>query len=89
VNELLLTKEKNIIDFIENQFTNDSTIKCKLCSVYKSYKTLNVKGKMIKNKIDFYAVKKIFKKTKIKKRIKKVLKKVIPLFPILSINWKN
>ena len=47
MNELLLTKEQDIIDFIENQFTNDSTISCKLCSVYESYKILNVKGELM------------------------------------------
>jgi len=41
-----------------------------LCSVYKVYKILNLKGDLIKNKINFYAVKQNIEKTKVKKRKK-------------------
>jgi hypothetical protein len=77
VNELLLTKEQDIIDFIENQFTNDSTIKCKLCSVYKSYKILNVIGELKRIKLIFTPRNKPSSKTKIKNQTKRRLKKSI------------
>jgi hypothetical protein len=80
VNELLLTKEQDIIDFIENQFTNDSTIKCKLCSVYKSYKILNVIGELKKNKIDFYATKQTIKQDENKEPNKKTIEEVNYIF---------
>ena len=33
---LLITKEQDIINYIESNYTNNSTIKSKLCSVYKA-----------------------------------------------------
>jgi len=57
VSELFKTKEKEIISYIESQYTNNSTIKSKLCSVYKRFKILNINGDLFKNKIDFYSTK--------------------------------
>ena len=34
MNELLKTKEQDIIDYIEKEYNNNSTIKSKLCSIY-------------------------------------------------------
>lgn len=48
--ELFRTKEQDIINFIESQYTNNSTIKSKLCSIYKPYKILNIEGELLKKK---------------------------------------
>ncbi len=57
MNELLKTKEQDIIDYIEKQYNNNSTIKSKLCSIYKAYKILNIESELFKNRIDHYATK--------------------------------
>ena len=80
MNELLNTKEQDIFDFIENQFTNDSAIKFKLCSVYKSYKILNVNGELIKNKIDFYTVKQYIQKDENKESNEKTIEEGVFIF---------
>jgi hypothetical protein len=80
MNELLNTKEQDIIDFIENQFTNDSTIKCKLCSIYKAYKILNIQGELLKSKIDFYAVKQNIQKDENKESNKKTIEEGVFIF---------
>lgn len=53
--KLFRTKEQDIINYIESQYTNNSTIKSKLCSVYKAYKILNISGDLFKQRIDYYA----------------------------------
>jgi len=54
---LLSTKEQDIICYIESNYTNNSTIKSKLCSVYKGFKILNIKSDLFKQRIDFYSTK--------------------------------
>ena len=73
MNELFRTKEQDIIDYIETQYTNNSTIKSKLCSIYKAYKILNIQGELFKNKIDFYAYQQNIKKDKDKETNKKTI----------------
>ena len=73
MNELLKTKEQDIIDYIENQYNNNSTIKSKLCSIYKAYKILNIKSELFKNRIDHYATKQNIEKDKNKEAIKKTI----------------
>ena len=51
---LLSTKEQDIINYIESNYTNNSTIKSKLYSVYKAYKILEIEGNLFKQRIDFY-----------------------------------
>ena len=51
---LLTTKEKDIISYIESKYSNHSTIKSKLCSVYKAYKILNIPSDLFKQRIDYY-----------------------------------
>ena len=55
VNELL-KKENEIIEFIETKYDKLSTIKNKLCGVYKVYNLLNLESNVLKSKIDHYMV---------------------------------
>ena len=57
INELLRTKENEIIYYIETKYENSSTIKSKLCGIYKCYKVLNIKSDLFKNKIEEYKYK--------------------------------
>ena len=50
---LLTIEEQDIISYIESSYTNNSTIKSKLCSVYKAYKSLEIEGNLFKQRIDF------------------------------------
>ena len=68
---LLSTKEQDIINYIESNNTNNSTIKSKLCSVYKEYKILEIEGNLIKQRIDFYARKQTLKQEETKEENKK------------------
>jgi len=53
----LLQKEKDIIDFIEDKYkTNISSISSKLCGVLKCYTVLNLKSKLLKDRIQHYKV---------------------------------
>jgi uncharacterized protein YcgL (UPF0745 family) len=70
---LLTTKEKDIIDYIESQYTNNSTIKSKLCSVYKAYKILEIQGGLFKKRIDFYATKQTIIQDENKEQNKKII----------------
>ena len=51
IHELL---EQDIIDYIEEKYESISTIKSKLCAMYKVYKLLNLEGQLFKSKIDYY-----------------------------------
>ena len=42
---------------IETKYENSSTIKSKLCGIYKFYKVLNIKSDLFKNKIEEYKYK--------------------------------
>jgi hypothetical protein len=55
IHELLSTKEKDIIHYLEKKYESISTIKSKLCAMYKVYKLLNIKSESFKNKIEHYA----------------------------------
>jgi len=68
---LLSTKEQDIINYIESNYTNNSTIKSKLCSVYKAYKILEIEGNLFKQRIDFYATKQTLKQEETKEENKK------------------
>jgi hypothetical protein len=68
---LLSTKEQDIICYIESNYTNNSTIKSKLCSVYKAYKILEIEGNLFKQRIDFYATKQTLKQEETKEENKK------------------
>jgi hypothetical protein len=68
---LLTTKEKDIIRYIESKYSNDSTIKSKLCSVYKAYKILNFSGDIFKQRIDYYATNQTLKQEQTKQENKK------------------
>ena len=51
IHELLSTKEQDIIDYLEKKYESISTIKSKLCAMYKVYKLLNLTSELFKNKI--------------------------------------
>jgi len=68
---LLTTKEQDIINYIESNYTNNSTIKSKLCSVYKAYKILEIEGNLFKQSIDYYATKQTLKQEESKEENKK------------------
>jgi hypothetical protein len=51
IHELL---EQDIIDYIEEKYESISTIKSKLCAMYKVYKLLNLTSDLFKSKIDYY-----------------------------------
>jgi integrase len=52
IHELL---EQDIIDYIEEKYESISTIKSKLCAIYKVYKLLKIESELFKNKIEHYA----------------------------------
>jgi len=54
IHELL---EQDIIHYIEKKYESISTIKTKLCAMYKVYKIFNIESELFKNKIDYYAKK--------------------------------
>jgi integrase len=53
---ILLKKENDIIEFIEKKYDKFTTIKNKLCGVYKVYNLLNLESSVLKSKIDHYMV---------------------------------
>ena len=57
VKELLITKEQDIIEYIETQYDKNSTIKNKICSIYKAYDLLNIKSDLFKTTIQNYRAK--------------------------------
>jgi len=52
IHELL---EQDIIDYIQEKYESISTIKSKLCAIYKVYKLLNLTSELFKNRIEHYA----------------------------------
>jgi len=52
----LLKKENEIIEYIEKQYEKLSTIKNKLCGIYKVYSLLNIESIVLKSKIEQYKV---------------------------------
>ena len=55
VHELLVTKEEDIINYLEKEYNKNSTIKSKLCAIYKVYKILNIESELFRNRIEHYA----------------------------------
>ena len=51
IHELLSTKEQDIIHYLENKYESISTIKSKLCAMYKVYKLLNLTSELFKSKL--------------------------------------
>jgi integrase len=52
----LLKIETEIVKFIEEKYEKHSTIKNKLCGMYKVYNLLNIESLLLKDKIDQYMV---------------------------------
>jgi len=70
IHELL---EQDIIDYLEKQYESISTIKNKLCAMYKVYKIFNIESELFKNKIDYYAKKQTIHQDKNKELNKKTI----------------
>ena len=64
VNELFQTKTNDIINHLENQYNNISTLKSKYSSLLKAYQILNIKCDYIKYKVDYYRQKETIKQDK-------------------------
>ena len=77
IHELLSTKEQDIIHYIENKYESISTIKSKLCAIYKVYKLLNIENKLFKNKIEHYAYEQKINRKLLKKTLRKLLLKTL------------
>jgi regulator of replication initiation timing len=52
----LLSKEKEIIEHLEQEYKTTSTLKNKLCGIYKCYTLLNIESKLLKDKIEHYKI---------------------------------
>ena len=52
----LLSKEKDIIEYLEKQYKTTSTLKNKLCGIYKCYTLLNIESTLLKDKIESYNI---------------------------------
>jgi regulator of replication initiation timing len=52
----LLSKEEEIIDYLEQQYKLISTLKNKLCGIYTCYSLLNIESKLLKDKIEHYRI---------------------------------
>ena len=70
INILLTTNENEIINYIEKKYENSSTIKSKLCGIYKCYKFLSIKSDLFKNKLKNINIKLKLKQIKQKTPIK-------------------
>ena len=95
IHELL---EQDIIDYIEKQYESISTIKSKLCAMYKVYKLLNLTSELFKSKIDFYVNKETLHQDKHRELNKKTTQegdaiieyfknKLAELEPVQGDNW--
>ena len=71
MNELLETKEQDIINYIEETYKEKQTIKVKLCSIYKGYNILRIESLYLKNKIDEYRTRTTIETDKNKEENKK------------------
>ena len=73
IHELLSTKEQDIIHYLENKYESISTIKSKLCAMYKVYKLLNLTSELFKSKIDYYVNKQTLHQDKHRELNKKTI----------------
>lgn len=71
MNELLKTKEQDIINYIEETYKEKQTIKVKLCSIYKGYNILKIENLYLKKKINEYRTKTTIETDKNKEANKK------------------
>ena len=79
VHELLVTKEEDIINYLEKEYNKNSTIKSKLCAIYKVYKILNIESELFRNRIEHYAYEQKIKQDENKELNKKQLMRVMQL----------
>jgi len=69
----LLSKEKEIIEHLEQQYKNVSTLKNKLCAVLKCFTLLNIESKLLKDKIEHYKITQSIKEDKSNHEEKKTI----------------
>jgi len=69
----LLSKEEEIIDYLEQQYKLTSTLKNKLCGIYKCYSLLNIESKLLKDKIEHYRIAQSIKEDKSNHEDKKTI----------------
>ena len=60
----LLDKEKEIIEYLEQEYKTTSTLKNKLCAILKSYTLLDIESKLLKDKIEHYNITQSIKEDK-------------------------
>ena len=60
----LLSKEKEIIEHLEQEYKTTSTLKNKLCGIHKCYTLLNIESKLLKDKIEHYKITQSIKEDK-------------------------
>jgi hypothetical protein len=95
IHELL---EQDIIDYIEEKYESISTIKSKLCAMYKVYKLLNLESELFKSKIEHYAYEQKINQDKHRELNKKTTQegdaiieyfknKLAELEPVQGDNW--
>ena len=75
----LLSKEKVIIEHLEQEYKTTSTLKNKLCAVLKCFTLLNIESKLLKDKIEHYKITQSIKEDKSNHEDKNQLKKLIIL----------
>jgi len=71
----LLSKEKEIIEHLEQQYKLTSTLTNKLCGLYKCYSLLNIESKILKDKIEHYRITQSIKEDKNNHEDKKTIEK--------------
>jgi len=72
----LLSKEEEIIDYLEQQYK--LTLKNKLCGIYKCYSLLNIESKLLKDKIEHYRITQSIKEDKNNHEEKKTIEEETP-----------
>jgi hypothetical protein len=89
--QLLTSKENDIINYIETKYNknNTSTIKTKLCCIYKCYKILNLESNSFKKKIDEYKTQTCIKLDKTKESNKKDENDGIKLIEEFKKHYEN
>ena len=69
----LLSKEKEIIEYLEQEYKTTSTLKNKLCAVLKCYTILKIDTTLLKDKIEQYKITQSIKEDKSNHEEKKLI----------------
>ena len=82
----LLKKENEIIEYIEKQYEKLSTIKNKLCGIYKVYSLLNIESIVLKSKIEHYRIAQSIKEDKSNHEDKKTIEEADTILTYFIMN---